>query len=148
MLMGVMLSGCALSRVQKLDKDNNKPLLIHGAFNQAQDLCYKAAKIAFPEVPVADIHKTENGINIDRYWFWRGDSTIVVTLRQINKDNYTVEAKSKQNWKRGNACLFPLSESKYYISILHKTYQNENKISKNKEKYDLYLKLKKEFGDK
>ncbi len=149
MLLGLTLSGCSYplghaSSIVKPAKYQYKSFKIKGTFNQTQDLIYKAGEIAFPEVPLKDIQKTKEGINIDRYWFWRGDSTIVVTLKLNNDNLYIINAKSVQNSKRLNPSLIKLDESEYYISILYKTYENKE-ISKQDKQYNLYLKLKKKY---
>ena len=151
MLIGLMLSGCSYplghaSSIEKPTKYQYNSFEIHGTFKQAQNLVYKAGKIAFPEVPLKDIKKTKEGVDIDRYWFWRGDTTIVVTLKLNSDNSYIVNAKSIQNGKRLNPCLINLDESEYYMSVLYKTYEN-NEISKKDKNYKLYLQLKKKYEE-
>jgi hypothetical protein len=100
-----------------------KPRLLIGPIEKIYEVAFKAAKRAFPDA--TNVRKAEGWkVIIERDWFWRGDTKIIVSVHEVEKYECIVTAESKVNWHRLNPSPFDVAtdELKYYGKALEKEY--------------------------
>jgi hypothetical protein len=86
-LVFLLLIGCTNASTSTRAADpHHRPKLLIGPIEKIYEIAFKAAKRAFPDA--TNIGRAEGWkVLIERDWFWRGDTIITVTVKEVEKHN-------------------------------------------------------------